>query len=140
VDTFLTLSEAARFMQVSEEALKQLASSGSIRSIMLATTGAILVNAKDLRSQGGLKDQPEYSQFAGLAGQAVSLSEAGRRYGVLQSTISRWVRDGLIERLGQDGRQVLIDEAQVATASAIYKSTGGRGSWVFKSGKVYTRK
>lgn len=140
MDTYLTLSEASQIMQVSEQALKQLALNGNIRTIMLSSTGTLLVNAKDLRTKLSIKDQPEYSQFSQLAGTPISMSEAQRRYGVLQSTISRWVRDGLIDKIRQEGRQVMIDEAQVATAATIYKSNGGRGSWVFKSGKVYTRK
>jgi excisionase family DNA binding protein len=139
MDTYLTIHEAAKVMQVSEDALNKLALSGKIRSIM--ATGTLLVNSRDLRTNPGITAQPEYNQFIHLAGVEISMSEAERRYGVLQSTISRWVRDGLIAKIGKHGLQVMIDEAQIATAATIYKNSGGgHGTWIFRKGQLHNAK
>lgn len=139
MDTYLSLTEAARITQVSEQVLNELVLSGKLRSVMLSDQ-SILVNSKDITVQIPITARPEYAAFAHLAGVAISMSEAARRYGVNQQSISRWVRDGLITRIGTHGRQVLIDEAQVATAAKIYIEAGGQGRWVFRDGLPYSKK
>lgn len=139
-DTYLSVGEALQITQVSERVLSELVLSGKIRTVML-TNGSYLVNSKDVAVKIPLTARAEYLPYAHLAGVAISMSEAARRYGVAQQTISRWVRDGLIARLGINGRQVLIDEAQTATAAKIYLDAGGgHGRWVFKDGLPYQKK
>ncbi len=107
----------------------------------MLTNGSYLVNSKDVTVTIPITARREYAAFSHLAGTPISMSEAARRYGVAQQTISRWVRDGLIERLGVNGRQVLIDEAQAATAAKIYMDAGGgHGKWVFHDGLPYQKK
>jgi predicted site-specific integrase-resolvase len=140
MDTYLSLDEAQQITQVTPRVLNELVLSGKIRSVMLAN-GSILVNSKDVRVQIPITARAEYAAFSHLAGVPISMSEAARRYCVHQQTFSRWVRDGLIARMGTSGRQVLIDEAQAATAAKIYlDADGGHGRWVFKDGLPYQKK
>lgn len=139
MDTYLTIFEAAQITHVSQDVLNKLVLLGRIRTVNTPTQ--ILVNQADIVTTLPIRERPEYAQFAHLAGIKISMSEAARRYNVKQQTISRWVRDGMIERLGVDGRQVLVDEAQMATAAAIYNASGGgQGKWIFHSGFPYSKK
>ncbi len=138
MDTYLTLIEASRIAQVEVKLLQELVRNGKIRSVMLSS-GAILVNHDDVLARMPISQRPEYAQFSHLEGKPISLSDASRNYGIPHQTISRWVSHGYINKLGQDGRRVLIDEAELATCIAIYKSSeGSQGRWVFKSGSIYT--
>ncbi len=139
MDTYLTISEAVNMLQVSAEVLNKLVQSGRIRTV--TTSAGYLVNQSDVTVTLPLTERPEYKEFMHLAGIAISMSEAARRYDVTHSNISRWARDGMIERLGINGRQVLVDEAQVATAAKIFHTNAGRqGVWIFRGGLPYAKK
>jgi predicted site-specific integrase-resolvase len=139
MDTYLTISEAVAITHVSAEVLNKLVLSGKIRTVNTPST--ILINQADIVTTLPLHDRPEFAEFSHLAGVKISMSEASRRYGIVHQNISRWVKNGMIERLGILGKQVLIDEAQVATAAKIYNSQGGKqGAWVFQGGMPYNKK
>ncbi|MGB9899147.1 MAG: hypothetical protein ACPLTO_14655, partial [Thermanaerothrix sp.] len=46
-------------------------------------------------------------------------------------TIIRWVKCGYIKQLGVDRNKVLIDEADIAYCSEIYKKRGRQGRVLF---------
>ena len=139
MDNYIPISDAAIVLRTSEQVLKELAQNGIIRTVMLS--GAVLVNDNDVRAQIPLRERPEYAAFAHLAGQTISMSEAFRRYGVSHSTISRWVKRGVLQAIQRLGREVLIDEAEVATCAKIYLAAGGdKGRWVFKGNSTYSKK
>ena len=77
--------------------------------------------------------------FEHLRGQPIGITQAATKYGVAQSTISRWVKAGYIGQIGRVGRKVLLDEADVAYRVEIYRRMGGgRGRRTFDSeGKPY---
>ena len=76
-------------------------------------------------------------EFSNLQGQAISLSDAGRKYGLLPSNFSRWVKAGYINVLNRDGYRMLIDESDAAYCAKIYhekhKEHGGnlKGVMIF---------
>ena len=75
---------------------------------------------------------PEYKENAELCGLPISINEAGRKYKLHTSTLTRWMQRGLIWHLGKDGRKTtLLDEAAVAYCAQIYQSNSGQGKWVF---------
>jgi len=79
------------------------------------------------------QDLPEYKKHVHLRGQEIGINEASRKYDVHQPTITRWVKRGLIKRLGTGpNRMVLIDEADIAYCAEIYKNRPGQGRWLFK--------
>lgn len=141
MDTYLSISEASKITHVNTQVLKELVNDGKIKSIMTAT-GDILVNERDILARIPLTQRPEYAKFAHLAGVAINLSDAAKKYGIPQQTVSRWVQKGFIKRIGSDGRAVFIDEAEIATYANIYAISGGRqGKWIFnKDGTVYVKK
>lgn len=86
-------------------------------------------------------------EFRHLQGQAISLSDASRRYGVKQPTITRWIQAGHIKVLADQGYRIMIDESEAAYCAMIYreklKSHGGnlRGVTLFDdNGNPYQMK
>ncbi len=60
----------------------------------------------------------------------LTIREAGRKYGVPNTTLAGWVRRGLIRCYGtrtKRGMPILVIEADVATAALNYQP--GRGHW-----------
>lgn len=86
-------------------------------------------------------------EFSHLQGQGISLSDASRRYGVKQPTITRWIQAGHIKVLVDEGYRIMIDESEAAYCAKIYqeklKSHGGnlRGVTLFdNNGNPYQMK
>jgi len=68
-------------------------------------------------------------------GTPVSISEAARRYGIAQSTVSRWCQKGYIRVLQEPvagGAEKLVDEHDVARCAAIFARRRGAGSWIIR--------
>jgi transposase len=64
----------------------------------------------------------------------ISQVEAARKYGVSQSQISRWVKQGLIRvlRPGRRGQPYELAEEDVARLAAIYHEEAARSPHGFK--------
>lgn len=147
--TFLPLSEAARKYGLDEARLRALIEKGRIRAGILPGTDEVLVSEEEVRqraekeqSPGIRKEElPEYRQHAHLRGQAIWICEAARKYNLLAPTILKWIRLGVINRIGVEGNKVLIDEADVAYCAEIYKKFGRQGRKTFdKNGLPYKPK
>ena len=83
---------------------------------------------------------PEYQVNADLKGVPISINEAGRKYKLNTSTLTRWMQRGLIHQLGKDGRKTLLDEADVAYCAGVYRQNSGQGKWAFDdAGRPYKR-
>ena len=126
--TFLPLSEAARKYGLEEARLRQLVEKGKIRAGVIA--GEMVVSEDEVKKRvekeqvPGVRkeDLPEYQKHAHLKGKPIWISEAERKYGVPNPTIWRWMKSGIIARLGMDGNKTLLDEADVAYCAEIYHS------------------
>jgi len=133
--TFLPLSEAARKYGLDEAHLRQLIERGKIRAGVVA--GEMVVSEDEVRgeaiAQKGLRkeDLPEYQKHAHLKGRPIWITKAARDYQIPHPTISRWAKAGYIKQLGVNGNKVLLDEADVAYCSEIYKSRGRQGRILF---------
>ncbi len=68
----------------------------------------------------------------------ISQVEAARKYGVSQSQISRWVKQGLIRvlRPGRRGRPYELAEEDVACLAAIYHEEAARSPHGFKGKRM----
>lgn len=139
MDTYLPISEAAKLLKLSEHDLTKLTQNGIIRTAMLS--GALLLNENDVQAQIPLRERPEYAEFTALAGHQISLSEGNRRYGISHATISRWIKRGVLTAIKRTGREVYVDEAELATCAKIYHASGGgQGRWVFHGSTTYSKK
>ncbi len=136
---YIPLAEALRRFRISEEALKEAISSGRIRT---ATIGEeVAVAEQDVRelAKGQEVVVVRREDFEHLRGNRLGISEAARKYGLRQPTLSHWVRRGIVNVLGRDGNKILVDEADVAYAATVYRLKGGRqGMRIFdKEGRPY---
>ena len=139
VPQYIPLAEALRRFRISEEALKEAISSGRIRT---ATIGEeVAVAEQDVRelAKGQEVVVVRREDFEHLRGNRLGISEAARKYGLRQPTLSHWVRRGIVNVLGRDGNKILVDEADVAYAATVYRLKGGRqGMRIFdKEGRPY---
>jgi len=109
--------------QLSQDMLERLSKRDLLNMI---EHGKLIIMYKESK-----EDRPEWQKVKHLQGVGIHLSEAARKYSIALSTISRWVKRGLISVLGYDGNKTILDEADVAYLNEIYKSRGGRGRRVF---------
>ncbi|MEW6179205.1 MAG: hypothetical protein AB1522_04680 [Chloroflexota bacterium] len=133
--TFLPVAEAARKYGLEEARLRALIEKGKIRAGVVA--GEMVVSEDEVRVEAiqekGLRkeDLPEYQMHAHLRGNPIWIAKAARDYQIPHPTIVRWVKAGYIRQLGLDGNKVLVDEADVAYCSEIYRQRGRQGRTLF---------
>jgi hypothetical protein len=121
---FIPLPKAAEQLAMSEDELRRLVDSGKIDAIALPD-GDVAVSEKDMTEPLRKEDLPEFKKFSHLDGVEIGISESARKYDIPQPTISRWVKRGIISKLGYDGQKILINEQEIAYCAEIYKSNGG---------------
>jgi len=134
---FIPLSEAARKYGLEEARLRALIEKGKIRAGIIPGSGEVIVSEEEVRGEAieakGLRkeDLPEYQKHAHLKGTPIWIAKAARDYRIPHPTILRWVKAGYIKQLGSNGNKVLVDEADVAYCSEIYKKRGRQGRVLF---------
>jgi hypothetical protein len=139
VPRYVPLTKAAIMLNTSMSSLNRMIQSGKIKAVEIA--GEIAVSENSLLSSMKKEDLPEYKKFAHLAGQAIWVSEASRKYDVAFQTIQRWSKKNLIKVLGKEKNRILLDEQDVAYCVEIYKTRSGQGKWAFNpDGTPYTPK
>ena len=128
--TYIPLKDAAKKYGLSMRELRKLAESGKIAAATLPD-GDVILNEIELKSPLKKEELPEYKKHAHLRGIPIWISQAARKYGVPQPTISKWTKKGYIKIIGHDGQKVLIDSADMAYCAEIYRTKQGRGKWLF---------
>ena len=147
LQTFLPLPEAASKLGVSESELRSRAESGTIMAGKLPD-GEIIVN---IAGNGNGKSDDinarlraiKRESFARLQGQAITVSEAAKKYGVHRNTILGWTKQKYITVLREStgrGSYIELDEADVAYCAAIHeirKQYRSRAKLLDADGKPY---
>lgn len=126
MDTFIPLQDAVA--EIGHEALEKLIASGKIKPAMLATTGILLVKRSELPVRR--EDSPEWAEVAHLRGIGIGVRQAAEKYGLVHTTITRWIDRGLVRRISGEtirGQKVLIDEGDVAYCAMVYRKNPGQG-------------
>lgn len=87
-----------------------------------------------------VEETPEYKKHARLAGHPIHLSEASRKYDIALSTLSRYVRSGVITKIKTEKNRIILDEARVAYVWEVLKNNpDSQGKWLFdKQGLPYS--
>ena len=78
--------------------------------------------------------------FEHLRGQAITVTEAAEKYGVVRQTIGRWVNKGYVNELIPDSYPMRIDESDLAYCAAIHtirKKYKSRAPLLDVNGKPY---
>ena len=135
LESYLTLSEAARKYGISTDALTRLVKAGIIRAARI--NGWIAVAEEDV-SVSTMRDKI-WNQVKHLDGTPISMSQACEKYDEINfASLSRWVDRGYIRTLGDGprgggrGRKRLLNEADVAYTAFILRRRGKRpGKRVF---------
>ena len=140
--SYISLNEAGRRLGLNPIRLQDLIRVGTLKAARIK--GETVVDEKkvdEIATQPKKEDLKEYKQFAHLKEKPIWASEAARKYGVSQSTISRWARSGYIARLESDGYRVYLNEQDVAYCVEVYKERSGQGKRVFnEDGTPYKTK
>lgn len=124
MDTYLPISKAATITKRKPIELQEMIASGTIRAIK-TPSNKILVNESDLIM--ALPKEERFKKYAHLAGNAILVSEASRKYNVSTPTITRWIQRGLITVIKKSIRRTYIDEAEIAYLAEIYNMDPGQG-------------
>jgi len=80
-----------------------------------------------------------------LEGKAIRVTEAAKKYGVSHQSLNNWAEYGYIRIIEQSPKLLLLDEADVKQAAAIFKKakekTGSpvRAGWILKRSMQYLR-
>jgi len=139
LEFFITTEQAAKQLGVDLDSIYQLADDGKLHAAVM-TDGTVGVSQQSVNDLLPKEAQPEYQVNAGLQGVPISINEAGRKYKLNTSTLTRWMQRGLIRQLGKDGRKTLLDEADVAYCAGVYRQNSGQGKWAFDdAGRPYKR-
>lgn len=139
LELYITAEQAARQLGIDSDSVFQLADEGKLRAAVM-TDGSIGISQQSVNDLLPKESLPEYRENEDLRGVPISINEAGRKYKINTSTLTRWMQRGLIRRLGKDGRKTLLDEADVAYCARVYQTNSGQGKWVFdESGRPYKR-
>jgi len=126
---FLPLAEAARKYGLNAARLKTMVENGTIRAVIIKGEIAVDENSLPIRKE----DLPEYKKHAHLKGTTIWISEAARKYELLSPSILKWIKTGVIQKIGADGNKVLVDEADVAYCAEVYRKIGRQGRRMFNS-------
>jgi len=120
--------------------IEQYVHDGKIHAAVM-TDGTVGISQQSLQTLLPKEALPEYRKHVDLQDVPISINEAGRKYGLNTSTLTRWMQRGLIHRLRKEGRKTLLNEADVAYCAKIYKQNSGQGKWAFdRDGKPYSGK
>ena len=139
LDLFITPEQAAKQLGLDLDSILKLADEGKLRAAVM-TDGTIGISQQSVNELLPKEALPEYKENEQLRSVPISINEAGRKYKINTSTITRWMQRGLIRQLRKDGRKTLLDEADVAYCARIYQSNSGQGKWVFdEAGRPYKR-
>ncbi len=139
LEFFVTPEQAASQLGVDLDSIYQLADEGKLRAAVM-TDGGVGISQLSVNEVLPKEALPEYQVNAGLQGVSISINEAGRKYKLNTSTLTRWMQRGLIRQLGKDGRKTLLDEADVAYCAGVYRQNSGQGKWAFDdAGRPYKR-
>lgn len=122
--TYLTLKDAIAEYNIKPEKLQDLIDQGDIRAALLGNDSQPIVLKADVAAYAAERDVIR-EQFKHLDGVEIGLNEAALKYRFSSGTLSRWVRDGKIKFIRQEGKyRKLINEADVAYARALADAKG----------------
>jgi len=139
LEYYITPEQAAKQLGLDLDSIYQLADEGKLQAAVM-TDGSIGISQISVNNLLPKEALPEYQLNAGLKGVPISINEAGRKYKLNTSTLTRWMQRGLIHQLGKDGRKTLLDEADVAYCARVYRQNSGQGKWAFDDlGRPYKK-
>ena len=133
LETYIPLSQAAVQFGLAERALRRMVENGIIRAVKLPD-GEIAVSQGETGEVVSREERAEQiaeelrAKYEHLRGRRITVSDAERKYGVPNPTLSRWAKRGIIATLGHGRRRArFLDEADVAYAASVYQTRKTKG-------------
>jgi hypothetical protein len=140
--SYISINEAGKRLGLPPLHLQDLIRVGTLKAARIK--GETVVEeekVEEIAAKPKKEELEEHKQFAHLAGEKISVSDASRKYSVPHPTLSHWTKLGYIKRLGDDGYRVYLNEQDVAYCASVYKKRGGQGKRIFnKDGTPYKTK
>lgn len=130
IEHFVTPQFASQQLGISEELIFKLVDEGKLRAAILPDL-SVGISQQSVYSLLPRESQPEYLETMNLRGNQISINEAGRKYHLNTSTITRWMQRGIIRQIGKNGNKTMVDEGDVAYCARVIRLNKGRGKWVF---------
>jgi len=115
--TYLDLEEASEKYGLDPGHLQRLARDGQIRTGQYGDK--LLLLEDDVANEAAR--MIDKNEFAHLENEVIGAGEAARKYGFTLGSLLRWAARGYIRIEGREGRQVLLNEADVAYAHRMAK-------------------
>ncbi len=134
LELFITPEQAASQLGVNSDSVFQFVDEGKLRAAVM-TDGTIGISQQSVNELLPKEALPEYRENEELRGVPISINEAGRKYKLNTSTLTRWMQRGWIRKLGKDGRKTLLDEADVAYFARVYQTEQRPGQVGLRSGR-----
>lgn len=103
LEYYLTPEQAAKQLGMDLDSIYQLADDGKLRAAVI-TDGSIGINQISVNNLLPKEALPEYQLNADLKGVPISINEAGRKYKLNTSTLTRRMQRGLIHQLGKESK------------------------------------
>jgi len=123
--TYLTLKDAVAEYNIKPEKLQDLIDQGDVKTALLdGNDSQLIVSKDDIKAYVAERDITR-EQFEHLDGVEIGVNEAAIKYRFSSGTLSRWVQEGKIRLIRQEGNyKKLINEADVAYARALADAKG----------------
>jgi hypothetical protein len=131
--TYISRAEALQRYKITPAELDKLLETDQLDTVLLLHDGdrELIIYDDSLAAYIGERDiRPE--NFAHLSGNLLGMNEAGLKYRVTPSTVSRWVTQGKLEVKAEEANRKLVDEADVAYLAAL-----GRAKKMRRGKKVF---
>lgn len=128
----IPIRDAAKITRLAITELRRRVDNGDIPAATMS--GEIYLYERDVMTLTPKEQTEEWKVVLKLVGVPIGVNQAAQKYGVTAVNVSRWVGRGLIKKLGHDPehqQRVLIDEADVAYAAALFKAHGSKGKKIF---------
>jgi len=138
VPTYIPLETAAARCGLDPAVLNRAIDYGTIRAVNVDGNGGLAVAEEDVKVLAIGRDEQ-------LEGKAIRVTEAAKKYGVSHQSLNNWAEYGYIRIIEQGPKLLLLDEADVKQAAAIFKKakekTGSpvRAGWILKRSMQYLR-
>jgi len=124
--TFLPLPEAAKKFGMTEAILYERVEAGTIAAGILSDGEIVVSKDNIVPKANGANDINDRlrairrEDFEHLRGQAITVTEAAKKYGIVKRTILEWAKQKYIAVL-KSGYRMELDEADMAYCTAIHK-------------------
>jgi len=138
LESYLTLSEAARKYGISTDALTRLVKDGIIRAVHNEEGDRVITVSTVAAAADVIRDEIRPEQYEHLRGKRIRLMEAARTYQISEQNLFNWSKQEYIRVLDQGVQRLELDAADAKYVTDVFKRardlTGSsiKAGWVLK--------